>query len=78
MIRKEKESSPPGLFSVMLVLLSVAALEMGYTMNAQWYGILLITVPLLIAGSTSTGNRKRSVPQQLSRRNLPRQKSSTI
>ena len=38
---------PAGLWATAIVILNVVILQFGYTHDPAWYGILVLTVPLV-------------------------------
>lgn len=47
MLRKEQNPMPAGLWATAIVILNVVILQFGYTHDPAWYGILVLTVPLV-------------------------------
>ena len=48
MTTKQTHVSLSGTIIVVLVVLSVITLELGFTVNENWYRVLIITLPLLV------------------------------
>ena len=47
-MHRTEKNSVGGLLVVLLVLLTAIAFKQGFATNPKWYGILYITIPLLL------------------------------
>src|SRR5688500_2238295 len=61
MIRNQKQVSASGIIVFSLVLLNAIIIRAAYTANDNWYGALVITLPLLALALFNTRQKKHAL-----------------